>query len=54
MRRAKWMLLTGLLGSGMVLWQGCLLAFSDGLVNGWPENRLLNLAVDVVRGSIGG
>ncbi len=54
MKRAKWLLLSLLSGGGVLLAQGCLGPFLQGLVQGWPENRWLNLAVDVVKEAAAG
>ncbi len=54
MKRAKWVLLSMLASGGVLLAQGCLGAFWQGLSQGWPDNRWLNLAVDVVKEAAAG
>ncbi len=49
MARVKWACLALLASGGLLLANGCLGSFWQGLTTGWPQNRLLNLAVDVAR-----
>lgn len=54
MKKSKWLTLALLSAGTLLLANGCLTAFGQGLFStGWPRgNRLFNLAVDVVNGSL--
>ncbi len=54
MKRARWVLLSILASGGMLLAQGCLGAFWQGMTTGWPQNRWLNLAVDIAKEAAAG
>jgi hypothetical protein len=49
MNKAKWLTLSAIASTGLLLQSGCLGAFWDGLINsGWPtDNRWLNIGLDV-------
>lgn len=49
MKNRKFLTLAALVVSGAALFQnGCLGGFWKGFTNGWPQNRIANIALDII------